>query len=83
MSAEDGVKLLTTGEVAALFRPDAKSVSRWGTSGWLLSLRTLGGSRGDRRYFAAEVDALLRGEPKERARELGLADQARLTGDVS
>jgi hypothetical protein len=83
MSAEDEPRLLTTGEVAAMFRVDAKSVSRWGTSGWLLSLRTLG-DRGDRRYFAAEVDALLAGKPKELARELarelGLADQARLTG---
>jgi hypothetical protein len=75
MSAEDEPRLLTTGEVAAMFRVDAKSVSRWGTSGWLLSLRTLG-DRGDRRYFAAEVDALLAGKPKELAR----ADQARLTG---
>jgi hypothetical protein len=81
MSTGPEVKLLTTGEVAAMFRVDAKSVSRWGTSGWLLSLRTLG-DRGDRRYFAAEVESLLRGEAKEKARELGLADQARLTGSA-
>lgn len=83
MSTEAEVRLLTTGEVAAMFRVDAKTVSRWGTTGRLLSLRTLGGERGDRRYFAAEVDALLAGKPRELARELGLADKARLSGGVS
>jgi excisionase family DNA binding protein len=50
--------LLTTGEVAALFRVDPKTVSRWAKDNRLFSLRTLGGHR---RYRQAEVHALLYG----------------------
>lgn len=53
-----GEGLLTPAEVAALFRVDPKTVTRWATAGKLTSLRTLGGHR---RYRAAEVHALLRG----------------------
>lgn len=49
-------ELLTPAEVAALFRVDPKTVTRWAISGKLTSLRTLGGHR---RYRAAEVHALL------------------------
>ncbi|GAB78996.1 BldC family transcriptional regulator [Austwickia chelonae] len=49
-------ELLTPAEVAALFRVDPKTVTRWAVSGKLTSLRTLGGHR---RYRAAEVYALL------------------------
>jgi excisionase family DNA binding protein len=38
-------RLLTPGEVAALFRVDPKTVARWATSGRLDSIRTPGGHR--------------------------------------
>lgn len=52
--------LLTPAEVAFLFRADIKTVTRWAKNGKLASVRTPGGHR---RYFRAQVDALLRGEP--------------------
>ena len=52
-------RLLTPGEVAALFRVDPKTVTRWATSGRLSSIRTPGGHR---RFRESEVNALLRGE---------------------
>ena len=48
--------LLTPSEVAALFRVDPKTVTRWAKAGKLSSIRTLGGHR---RYRASEVSALL------------------------
>jgi excisionase family DNA binding protein len=48
--------LLTPSEVAALFRVDAKTVTRWANAGKLTSLRTLGGHR---RYLESEVLSLL------------------------
>jgi excisionase family DNA binding protein len=50
--------LLTPAEVAALFRVDPKTVTRWAKAGKLSAIRTLGGHR---RYRAAEVYALLEG----------------------
>ena len=50
--------LLTPGEVAALFRVDPKTVTRWAQDGRLTCIRTLGGHR---RFRASEVHALLRG----------------------
>lgn len=50
--------LLTPAEVAALFRVDPKTVTRWAKAGKLTSIRTLGGHR---RYREAEVHALLAG----------------------
>jgi len=50
-------KLLTPGEVAALFRVDPKTVTRWAKAGKLTSIRTLGGHR---RYKESEVSTLLR-----------------------
>lgn len=41
--------LLTPAEVAAMFRVDPKTVTRWAKSGKLLSTRTLGGHRRFRR----------------------------------
>ena len=55
--------LLTPAEVAAMFRVDPKSVTRWAKSGKLTSIRTLGGHR---RYREAEVKALLAGIPAPR-----------------
>ena len=49
--------LLTPAEVAALFRVDPKTVTRWAKAGKLTSIRTLGGHR---RYKESEVKALLR-----------------------
>jgi excisionase family DNA binding protein len=49
-------RLFTTGEVAALFRVEPKTVTRWAKAGKLRSTRTLGGHR---RFFEQEVRALL------------------------
>jgi excisionase family DNA binding protein len=48
--------LMTPGEVAALFRVDPKTVTKWARRGKLSPIRTLGGHR---RYKTAEVRALL------------------------
>lgn len=50
--------LLTPGEVAALFRVDPKTVTRWAAAGRIGSIRTPGGHR---RFRESEVRALLRG----------------------
>jgi excisionase family DNA binding protein len=55
----EGDALLTPAEVAALFRVDPKTVTRWARAGKLTSLRTLGGHR---RYRESEVRALLKGD---------------------
>ena len=49
-------RLLTPGEVAALFRVDPKTVTRWAASGRIGSIRTPGGHR---RFRESEVRALL------------------------
>jgi excisionase family DNA binding protein len=49
-------RLLTPGEVAALFRVDPKTVTRWASAGRLGSIRTPGGHR---RFREVEVHALL------------------------
>jgi excisionase family DNA binding protein len=51
------VELYTPAEVAAMFRVDPKTVTRWHQAGKLACIRTLGGHR---RYLAQEVRALLR-----------------------
>jgi excisionase family DNA binding protein len=56
-------RLLTPTEVAALFRVDAKTVTRWARAGKLSSIRTLGGHR---RYHESEIRALLAGIPEQR-----------------
>lgn len=56
MQSSDHEHLLTPSEVAALFRVDPKTVTRWAKAGKLTSIRTLGGHR---RYKASEVTALL------------------------
>lgn len=60
----DAEPLLTPAEVAALFRVDPKTVTRWAKAGKLTSIRTLGGHR---RYREAEVRQLLAGVPQQRA----------------
>ena len=54
MRRKDG--LLTPGEVAALFRVDPKTVTRWAKAGKLNAIRTLGGHR---RFRESEVRAHL------------------------
>lgn len=62
--------LLTPAEVAAMFRVDPKTVTRWAKAGKLSSIRTLGGHR---RYRQSEVRALLTGQvPSQRT---GSADE--------
>lgn len=56
--------LLTPAEVAAMFRVDPKTVTRWAKAGRLTSVRTLGGHR---RYREAEVRALLNGSASRAA----------------
>lgn len=58
----DAEPLLTPAEVAAMFRVDPKTVTRWAKAGKLSSIRTLGGHR---RYLESEVRALLDGESTE------------------
>jgi excisionase family DNA binding protein len=53
----DADRLLTPAEVAAMFRVDPKTVTRWARDGRLTSVRTLGGHR---RYRESEVLELLR-----------------------
>ncbi len=48
--------LLTPSEVAALFRVDPKTVTRWSQKGKLYCIKTVGGHR---RYLMDEVQTLL------------------------
>ncbi len=58
-SKEDtGKRLMTPGEVAAIFRVDPKTVTRWAAAGRISSIRTPGGHR---RFREDEVRALLEG----------------------
>ena len=56
---DTGDRLLTPGEVAALFRVDPKTVTRWAAAGRIGSIRTPGGHS---RFRESEVRALLEGE---------------------
>ena len=49
-------RLLTPGEVAALFRVDTKTVTRWASAGRIGSIRTPGGHR---RFRESEVREML------------------------
>jgi excisionase family DNA binding protein len=49
-------RLLTPAEVAARFRVDPKTVTRWAQNGKLSSVRTPGGHR---RFSESEVDEFL------------------------
>ena len=52
----DPDELLTPAEVAALFRVNPKTVTRWHRSGKISAIRTLGGHR---RFRAEEIRRLL------------------------
>jgi excisionase family DNA binding protein len=56
MKVDNSEKLLTPSEVAALFRVDPKTVTRWAKAGKLSSIRTLGGHR---RYRESEIRELI------------------------
>ena len=51
-------QLLTSGEVARLFRVDPKTVSRWAAAGKVESIRTPGGHR---RYRETDIQRMLYG----------------------
>ena len=53
---DEAESLLTPSEVAALFRVDPKTVTRWAKAGKIGSIRTLGGHR---RFRESEVRELL------------------------
>ena len=53
---DEAGNLLTPSEVAALFRVDPKTVTRWAKAGKIGSIRTLGGHR---RFRESEVRELL------------------------
>ena len=55
-AGDNSEKLLTPSEVAALFRVDPKTVTRWAKAGKLSSIRTLGGHR---RYRESEIRDLI------------------------
>jgi len=58
MPEDPGKELLTSGEVAALFRVDSRTVTRWVTAGKIAAIRTPGGHC---RFRAEEVRRLLQG----------------------
>lgn len=62
LSEPGSERLLSVAEVAALFRVDPKTVTRWAAAGRITGVRTPGGHR---RFRESEVRALLRrkGEP--------------------
>jgi predicted site-specific integrase-resolvase len=53
-------EVMNTGEVGAAFGVDPHSVTRYANTGKLRSFRTPGGHR---RFYRAEVEALLAGKP--------------------
>jgi excisionase family DNA binding protein len=55
-------ELLTPAEVAALFRVDPKTVTRWAKKGKIAYVRTLGSHR---RYYRSEIDRLLNSKEEE------------------
>src|SRR5499426_566783 len=78
---DTGDRLLTPGEVAALFRVDPKTVTRWAAAGRIGSIRTPGGHR---RFRESEVRALLEGEglvePEDTDTRQGAASHQQYSG---
>lgn len=64
MQPHDDDTLLTPSEVAAMFRVNPKTVTRWARAGKISAIRTLGGHR---RFKASEIRQFLErvdeGEP--------------------
>jgi excisionase family DNA binding protein len=65
MEAHDDDTLLTPSEVAAMFRVNPKTVTRWARAGKISAIRTLGGHR---RFKASEIRKFL--EQVDEATEL-------------
>ncbi len=76
---DSGDRLLTPGEVAALFRVDPKTVTRWAAAGRIGSIRTPGGHR---RFRESEVRALLEGGLRELVEEEGGERPPRESGNT-
>lgn len=53
--------MLTPSEVAKILRVDPKTVTRWAKAGKLRAIRTIGGHR---RYYEADIRALLEGDAR-------------------
>lgn len=53
-------ELLTPGELAKAFAVSPKTVTRWAKTGKIRCVFTVGGHR---RYYRADVEKLLHGEP--------------------
>lgn len=49
-------EIMTPGQVAAIFKVDPKTVTRWALAGKLSSVKTPGGHR---RFFRHEIETLL------------------------
>ncbi|GIG91046.1 BldC family transcriptional regulator [Plantactinospora endophytica] len=77
---DTGDRLLTPGEVAALFRVDPKTVTRWAAAGRIGSIRTPGGHR---RFRESEVRALLEGEGMLDEVDEGIANRPRNAGPTA
>jgi excisionase family DNA binding protein len=56
MDTHDDEALLTPSEVAAMFRVNPKTVTRWARAGKISAIRTLGGHR---RFRASEIRQFL------------------------
>ena len=65
MQPHDDDALLTPSEVAAMFRVNPKTVTRWARAGKISAIRTLGGHR---RFKASEIRKYL--EQVDEATEL-------------
>lgn len=72
--------LLSPEEVAALFRVDPKTITRWAKAGKLSQIRTLGGHR---RYRETEVRQLLRAAGADDVTERSIEKEPRTSGVAS
>jgi excisionase family DNA binding protein len=66
MSDKSVDRLLTPGEVAAMFRVDPKTVARWAAAGRMSRIRTPGGHS---RFRESEVRAMLQTDQEKAAQE--------------
>src|SRR6478736_5258714 len=64
VTMETPERLLTPGEVAAMFRVDPKTVTRWASAGRIGSIRTPGGHRRFRESEVNDLVAELNGSPR-------------------
>lgn len=61
MNTTNNDRLMKPGEVAAMFRVDPKTVTRWAAAGLIHSIKTPGGHR---RFYESIVRAMLNGATK-------------------